>query len=168
MLGSHTHIHMQSEYRLPHTGLTSGSALSMLDVWYAWLEGSPAVQPCIFIQSTFSKRYAPSWRHRTTSHGEVERAKHCAQCHSAWAFRWTVSGSPKGFCVNAKTPCSCCLYLDSNVGVPQIGPKFWFFFLSIQAFWCILSSWHNFSILGWIRHNATYILLFVWFSYESY
>ncbi len=59
MPGSHTHIHMQSEYRLPHTGLTSGSDLSMLDVWYAWLEWSPAVQPCIFIQSAFGNHYAP-------------------------------------------------------------------------------------------------------------
>ncbi|RXN24587.1 hypothetical protein ROHU_006075 [Labeo rohita] len=57
--GSHTHIHMQSEYRLPHTGLTSGSDLSMLDVRYAWLEESPAIQPCIFIQFAFGKRYAP-------------------------------------------------------------------------------------------------------------
>lgn len=57
--GSHTHIHMQSEYRLPYVGLTSGSDLSMLDVQYAWLEGSPAIQPCMFIQFAFCKRYTP-------------------------------------------------------------------------------------------------------------
>lgn len=92
----------------------------------------------LYIYSVHLLRQAlhPSWKCRMTSRGEVERAKHRAQRHSAWTFRWTIWES-KGVLYVCINTLFMLLIFGFSLGVPQIGSKFLFFSFFLYKPFCL-------------------------------